>query len=66
MARMRVEKVVLSTDEPLPGLEDLSATRPDTLEWIKAQGFQYGDLDRVTIIRMLAKMAIAQEGVSVA
>ena len=47
----------LSTDEPLPSLEELAATRPDTLEWIKAQGFQYTRLDRVTIIRMLAELA---------
>jgi hypothetical protein len=27
------------------------------LEWIKDQGFQYDQLDRVTIIRALAEMA---------
>jgi hypothetical protein len=47
----------LSTEEPLPSLEELAATRPETLEWIQAQGFQYDKLDRVTIIRMLAEMA---------
>ena len=57
MARMRIAKVVLSADEPLPSLEELVATRPETLAWIKAQGFQYDKLDRVTIIRMLAELA---------
>lgn len=47
----------LSTDEPLPSLEELAVTRPETLEWIKAQGFQYDELDRVTIVRMLAELA---------
>ena len=62
MARMRIAKVVLSADEPLPSLEELVATRPETLAWIKAQGFQYGKLDRVTIIRMLAEMADISPG----
>jgi hypothetical protein len=62
MARMRIAKMVLSADEPLPSLEELVATRPETLEWIRAQGFQYGKLDRVTIIRMLAEMADISPG----
>ena len=57
MARMRIAKMELSTDEPLPSLEELAVTRPETLEWIKAQGFQYDKLDRVTIIRTLAELA---------
>lgn len=57
MARTRIAKIELSTDEPLPSLEELAVSRPDTLEWIKAQGFQYDTLDRVTVIRMLAEMA---------
>ena len=57
MARMRIAKLELSTGGPLPSLEELALTRPDTLEWIKTQGFQYDALDRVTIIRMLAEMA---------
>jgi hypothetical protein len=57
MARMRIGRMELSTEEPLPSLEELAATRPETLEWIQAQGFQYDKLDRVTIIRMLAEMA---------
>ena len=57
MARMRIAKMELSTGEPLPSLEELAVTRPETLEWIKAQGFQYDKLDRVTIIRTLAELA---------
>jgi len=57
MARTRTARMELSTDEPLPSLEELAATRRGTLEWIKAQGFQYDELDRVTIIRMLAEFA---------
>ena len=57
MARMRIAKLELSTDEPLPSLEELAVTRPETLEWIEAQGFEYDKLDRVTIIRTLAEMA---------
>jgi len=57
MTRTGIAKLELSTDEPLPSLEELAVTRPDTLEWIRAQGFQYDRLDRVTIIRMLAEMA---------
>ena len=57
MARTGIAKVELSTDEPLPSLETLAATRPETLEWIEAQGFQYDKLDRITIIRTLAEMA---------
>ena len=57
MARMRIAKLELSTDKPLPSLEELAVTRPDTLEWIRAQGFQYDRLDRVTIIRTLADLA---------
>ena len=55
MARMRIAKIELSADVPLPSLEGLAATRPETLEWIKAQGFQYDKLDRVTIIRVLGR-----------
>lgn len=62
MARMRIAKMELGTDEPLPNLEELAATRPETWEWIKAQGFQYDKLDRVTIIRMLAEMADISPG----
>ena len=57
MARMRIETMELSADGPLPSLEELAVTRPDTLEWIRAQGFQYDKLDRVTIIRTLAGLA---------
>jgi len=57
MARTRIAKIELSTDEPLPSLEELAVTQPETLEWIKAQGFQYDKLDRVTVIRMLAELA---------
>ena len=57
MARMRIAKVELSTEEPLPSLEELAVTGPETLEWIKAQSFQYDKLDRVTIIRTLAELA---------
>jgi len=57
MARMQIAKVELSTDERLPNLEELVATRPDSLEWIRAQGFQYNKLDRVTVIRMLSELA---------
>ena len=38
-------------------LEELAASRPETLEWIQAQGFQYDKLDRVTIMRTLAELA---------
>ena len=62
MARMRIATIELSADEPLPSLEDLAVTRPDTLEWIKDQGFQYDQLDRVTIIRTLAEMADISPG----
>ena len=62
MARLRIEKVELSADEPLPSLEELAVTRPETLEWIKTQGFQYDKLDRVTIIRTLAGMADISPG----
>jgi hypothetical protein len=62
MARMRIAKVELSTDEPLPSLEELASTRPKTLEWIRAQSFQYNQLDRVTIIRMLAELADISPG----
>ena len=57
MARARIAKLELSTDEPLPSLEKLAVTRPDTLKWLQAQAFQYDKLDRVTIIRTLAGMA---------
>jgi hypothetical protein len=57
MARMQIAQVELSTNEPLPDLEELVATRPESVEWIRAQGFQYDTLDRVTIIRMLAELA---------
>ena len=62
MARMRIAKIELNTHEPLPSLEQLTATRPETLEWIKSQGFQYDKLDRVTIIRALAEMADISPG----
>lgn len=57
MARMRIAKMEISADKPLPNLEELAVTRPETLEWITAQGFQYDQLDRVTIIRTLAELA---------
>jgi hypothetical protein len=62
MARLRIEKMELSTGEPLPNLEELAVPRPDTLEWIRAQGFQYDKLDRVTIIRTLAELADISPG----
>ena len=62
MARTQVAKIELSTHEPLPSLEELAVTRPETLEWIKAQGFQYDKLDRVTIIRTLAELADISPG----
>ena len=57
MARMQIAELELSTNEPLPNLEELVAARPESLGWIRAQGFQYDKLDRVTIIRMLAESA---------
>lgn len=57
MARMRIATMELSTDKPLPSLEELAVTRPATLEWLRAQGFQYDRLDRVTIMGMLSDMA---------
>jgi hypothetical protein len=57
MARMQIEKIELSSEKPLPSLEELVVTRPETLEWIRAQGFEHDKLDRVTIIRMLAELA---------
>lgn len=57
MARMQIARIELSTDESLPNLEELTAARPDSKEWIKAQGFQYDKLDRLTIVRMLAESA---------
>ena len=57
MARMGIAKVELSADKALPRLEELAVTRSETLEWIKAQDFQYDKLDRVTIIRTLAGLA---------
>jgi hypothetical protein len=62
MARMRIARIELSTDEPLPSLEELVAARPETLEWIRTQGFQYDKLDRVTIIRTLAELADISPG----
>lgn len=62
MARMQIAKMELSTEEPLPSLEELAVTRPETLEWIKAQGFQYDELDRVTIIRTLAELSDISPG----
>ena len=41
----------------LPNLEQLTADRPDTQDWIKTQEFEYEDLDRLTIIRILAESA---------
>ncbi|MDP6636657.1 MAG: hypothetical protein QGG42_17295 [Phycisphaerae bacterium] len=57
MGSMRIPRIELSTKESLLSLEELTATRPDTHEWIKAQGFQYDKLDPLTIIRLLAEPA---------
>jgi hypothetical protein len=57
MARMQISRVELSTEEALPNLEAMVGARPDSLEWIRAQGFEYDKLNRVTIIRMLADSA---------
>jgi hypothetical protein len=57
MARTRTGKMELNSEEPLPDLQELVVARPDTLAWIRAQGFQYDRLNRVTVLRMLADLA---------
>ena len=57
MSRMQLSKLVLSTEKPLPNLDDLTSKRADTNKWIKAQALKYGDLDRLMVIRMLAESA---------
>jgi hypothetical protein len=57
MARMQIASIEINTKESLPNFEELTATRPDSREWIEAQEFQYDKLDRLTIVRMLAEMA---------
>lgn len=57
MARAQIASVELSTEEALPNLEELVRARPDSLEWIRAQGFKYDRLNRVTAIRTLSDFA---------
>jgi hypothetical protein len=57
MARMQTARVELSTEEALPNLEEMLRGRPDSLEWIRAQGFEFDKLDRVTVIRVLSEFA---------
>jgi hypothetical protein len=57
MARAQVARIEISTAQALPNLEELVRGRPDTLAWIRAQGFEYDRLDRVTIMRTLSEFA---------
>lgn len=57
MSRMQISKITLSTKQPLPDLEELTVNRPDSNEWIRAQELQYAELDKLTIIRILAESA---------
>jgi hypothetical protein len=55
MARMQTRKIDITPTQALPNLEDMTAGRTDTNKWIKAQALEYDQLDRLTIIRMLAE-----------
>jgi hypothetical protein len=49
MARAQVARIEISTAQALPNLEERV--------WIRAQGFEYDRLDRVTIMRTLSEFA---------
>ena len=57
MARTQTARVELSTEEALPDLEQMLRGKPDSLEWIRAQGFEYEKLNRVSVMRMLCDFA---------
>jgi hypothetical protein len=56
MARMPIPTVHLFSNLPVPDLDALTATRPATASWIRAQGFRYPNLNPLTVIQMFTAM----------
>ncbi|MEK7672333.1 MAG: hypothetical protein AAB373_00465 [Patescibacteria group bacterium] len=50
MARAKITKVEVATNEFLPKLEKLVAKVPETLKWIKAQKLNYDKLNQLLVI----------------
>ena len=57
MSRMAISRIDLAADKPLPDLDALTTSRPDSNDWIKAQNIDINRLDRVTVIRTLSELA---------
>jgi hypothetical protein len=55
MSRLQIPTISLHTTAPLPNLEKLTESQPETNKWIKAQELQYNQIDKLTIIRLLAE-----------
>ena len=57
MCRAQISTLNISSAHIVPDLEALAAQRPDTATWIRAQKFQYADIDTPTVINILSKTA---------
>jgi hypothetical protein len=55
MSRMQIPNIELVSDQSPPNLETLTASRPTTCSWIRAQEFDYAELDTSEIIQILAE-----------
>jgi hypothetical protein len=56
MARMPISTVHLFSNRPVPDLDALTANRPATASWIRAQEFLYPNLNPLTVIQMFTAM----------
>ena len=57
MARIPIPEINLHSNQEVPNLEKLASSRQDTLEWVKAQEFQYRNLNLKRVIETLLKSA---------
>ena len=63
MFRSSLKEVVLKSNEAPENLEQHASNVPDTLEWVKAQEFNYDELNTSRIIEILMKSAGLKSGI---
>ena len=57
MARAKINEIEINSKYNVPNLEELAKNIPDTLEWIRAQGFNYPKLNSSIVIEILCDSA---------
>jgi hypothetical protein len=56
MARVPIPAVHLFSNHPVPDLDALTANKPTTASWIRAQEFPYSILNPLTVIQILSQL----------